>query len=112
MRNIKPRLMVGETDYEACTISSATVGDTLTPHFDNHTNKQENIKISSTRRKVTLAIEYHQPLALEDFTETNVPLTSNLVGATKKTPPVMKQKRNPERKQPTFGNNYIMHLYG
>ena len=24
----------------------------------------------------------------------------------------MKQKRNPERKQPTFGKSYIMHLYG
>ena len=35
------------------------------------------------------------------------------MATTKKTPPVMKQKENPRRKkQPTFGNNYILHLYG
>ena len=101
-RNIKPRLRVGEPDYEADTTSAAIVGDRLTPHFDNH-----------ARRNATLAIEYHQHLALEDFSENDISLKSNLVATTKKTPPVMNQKENPKRKkQPTFGNNYILNLYG
>ena len=64
----RPRLMSCDTVYRT---GASIMGDSFTPKL--------SVKMPSTRRKKTLASEYHQPLALEYCSEDDISMEAMLV---------------------------------